>query len=156
MAGTGKHNDEEELTGTSHRSRTDFGDPGRRITVTDLEAILRPQDPTKLKGDKVDVEETKRRNYISERIDKDFDMVDRIEKLIHGALTTNPSNADIEHPASSFHKPLATKLPDAAAGQRTKEKPKTPPTLYTYNYKQKYTAWRYSLKSAKKSPTAEQ
>ena len=48
MAGTGKHNDEEELTGTSHRSRADFGDPGRRITVTDLDAILRPQDPTKL------------------------------------------------------------------------------------------------------------
>ena len=83
-------------------------------------------------------------------------MVERIEKLIDGSLTTNASNADIEHPASSFHQPLATRLPDAAAGQRTKEKPKTPPTLYTYNYKQKYTAWKSCLIRATKTPTAEQ
>ena len=44
VLGSGKNDkDEEDMCGTNHRRRDDFGDAGRRMSVDDIHALLKPQ-----------------------------------------------------------------------------------------------------------------
>jgi len=157
MQGTGKHNDEEELDGTSHRRRADFGDAGRRFTVGDVHDLLKPETAaTKQRKKATDDEKAKPKNYISERIDKDFEMVERLDQLVQKASSTACASS-VDNPAAVYNRPLPGSSPavvaqkPAGAAKKTKK-----PEIYTYNYRQAYLKWRSVLEKAQKTPTVEQ
>jgi hypothetical protein len=95
--GSGKQDrDEEDMVGTSHRRREDFGDGGRRMTVEEVGTLLAPEKRLESERDsgeleaKKDSEDAKarHRNYIAERIDKDFEMLNHLDGLIEKAVQT--------------------------------------------------------------------
>ena len=100
--------------------------------------------------------DVKRPNYIAERIDKDFEMVDRLERLVVHAAEAATLGQEIDNLASEYNQPLAAQASATTSNIGQKAKRKTLPTIYTYNYKQKYATWKTALKGAVKTPTTEQ
>jgi hypothetical protein len=155
MAGTGKHNDEEELDGTSQRRRQDFGDAGRRCTVQDVHDLLKPEEAKKKRKAGDDDGDAKAKNYISERVERDFEMVERLDVLVQKASATR-SLTSATTPAIEHNRPLPVASPPAAAKKAAAAGKKKKPAIYTYNYRQAYATWKQDLDTAVKTPTQEQ
>ena len=157
MAGSGNHADEDELTGTNHRRREDFGDAGTRYSLHDVHDMLRPdgtkrpeppaEDP-KAEPGAGGTANSRRCNYISARIEKDFAMVDHLDKLVRKAMDT-AEDTPLEKPASAFDMPLPKKPATGTPTQKT-ARVKKGASVYTRNYRQKYTTWKSKLEAAEK------
>ena len=104
-----------------------------------------PDDP----AEQPTTQDGKRANYISERIEKDFAMVDHLNSLVTKALAT-ATDGSVNDAASAYHQPL----PDQSAAKAKITEPnslqasrtKKDASVYVRNYKQAYTSWSARLK----------